>query len=137
MISDRIARFVIAVFSRTGTITLATPDGRQRAHGSGAPDAEMTILGRAAYGRVVRHGALGLAEAYLEGEIQTDGLQAMLTWAAENHVRRGSGRPAAIGSPSGACGNASPRTADTSVCTRWWTTTTSAMTSTPPGSMPP
>jgi cyclopropane-fatty-acyl-phospholipid synthase len=99
MMSDRIARFVIAAFSREGTITLATPDEIRRAHGRGSPAADMTIVDRAAYGRVARHGALGLAEAYLEGEIQTDDLQAMLIWGAENHARWGSGRAAAIGSP--------------------------------------
>jgi cyclopropane-fatty-acyl-phospholipid synthase len=98
-VSDRIARWTIATFGRRGSVLLTTVDGIERRHGSGGPYAEMRIVDRSAYSRVLRSGALGFAEAYLEGEIETTDLQQLLEWGATNHAAWGAGTLASTLAP--------------------------------------
>jgi cyclopropane-fatty-acyl-phospholipid synthase len=96
--ADRAALGVMRAFGRTGSLHVVFPDGSQHRIGTGTPEAAITVVDRAVYGATVREGSLGFLEAYVDGQISTPDLRALLTWAAANHARASSsplGRAAA------------------------------------------
>jgi cyclopropane-fatty-acyl-phospholipid synthase len=60
-----------------GTLTLVDPSGTYEV-GRGEPRATMTVHDVAVYGRVLRHGTVGLAEAYADGHWDADDLTTVI-----------------------------------------------------------
>lgn len=72
---------------RVGVLTVRLPSGSARSlrGGEEGPAVEVTIRSRRAWLRILRGGALGFAEAYMAGEVDTPDLTEFLLWGALNH----------------------------------------------------
>lgn len=88
---DRLWLAAIGTFASASAIDVELPDGSTHNVGSGRASAQMTIIDRSVYAGVVREGALGFVEAYLDGRIETDDVRALFSWAATNHAAASQG----------------------------------------------
>ena len=82
------ARLVLSLLERLhcGRLTLATPDGRCRTFDGlqPGPHAMLEISDWRVFGRLMRSGDIGFAEAYRDGLWETDDLRTLLRFAAMN-----------------------------------------------------
>ncbi len=69
-----------------GVLHVELPDGSSRIHGRGERSASMQIHDWAVFERVLRHGDIGFAEAYIDGQWHTPDLTALLTLLAANRA---------------------------------------------------
>lgn len=71
---------------RSGQLLLELPDGRARTFGNAGsgPVANLRVRDRSFFRRVLAGGAIGLGEAYMAGEWETDDLTAVLVVLARN-----------------------------------------------------
>ena len=80
------ARAVLGLLSRLqhGTLDLQLPDGSSARYGSGEPQATLYVRDWAVFGRALRSGDIGFAEAFIDGQWQSDDLSALLTLLVAN-----------------------------------------------------
>ncbi len=80
------AALTMASRIRIGCLTVVEPDGRRRVYGDNSSDrrAEIRVHDRAAALRVVMHGETGAGEAYMDGQLSSPDLAALLSLAALN-----------------------------------------------------
>ena len=69
-----------------GVLHVELPDGSSRIHGRGERSASMQIHDWAVFESVLRHGDIGFAEAYIDGQWHTPDLTALLTLLAANRA---------------------------------------------------
>ena len=69
-----------------GVLHVELPDGSSRIHGRGESSASLQIHDWAVFERVLRHGDIGFAEAYIDGQWHTPDLTALLTLLAANRA---------------------------------------------------
>ena len=84
-------RFVFMGLSRIsgGKLTVELPDGASFVFGDTHSElqANIVIKRQAAFSRIVRGGAIGFAEAYMDGDFETDNLSYLLTLLSANLER--------------------------------------------------
>ncbi|NNF10549.1 MAG: class I SAM-dependent methyltransferase [Acidimicrobiia bacterium] len=85
---------VLSKLVRVGTLTVVSPGGaRRRLQGDRpGPAVELVIRNHRAWGRILRGGALGFAEAYMLGEADTPDLADFFLWGALNQEAFRQGR---------------------------------------------
>ncbi|MFT7475317.1 MAG: cyclopropane-fatty-acyl-phospholipid synthase [Verrucomicrobiales bacterium] len=88
---DRLWLTALGSFASVSAVTIELPDGSTHTVGPGRTSAQMSIVDRSIYANVVREGALGFVEAYLDGQIETDDVRALFSWAATNHAAASQG----------------------------------------------
>ncbi len=98
-LSDRILITVLEWFARSGAVEFVSPEASPIVIGDGAVEASLAINDRRAYGRILRNGVLGFSEAYMDGQIDTDDIGALLDWGARNHASRTGGRAGTLTAP--------------------------------------
>jgi cyclopropane-fatty-acyl-phospholipid synthase len=84
---DRLARAaVVRALARMpkGTLHIREPDGRRLTLGQGEPEAELTITDHRAWRRMMTGGALGAAEAFIEGYWEAADLVSVIRFFAAN-----------------------------------------------------
>jgi cyclopropane-fatty-acyl-phospholipid synthase len=69
---------------RGGTVVLSLPDGQGVELGQGEPRLHCMVHDENVFERVLKHGDIGFAEAYLAGEWESDHLAELLTLLASN-----------------------------------------------------
>lgn len=79
-------RRVLARLVRVGELVITSPSGNTRIlRGSQpGPSIKLSVLSRRAWFRIARGGALGFAEAYMLGEVDTEDLADFFVWAGLN-----------------------------------------------------
>lgn len=81
-------KIVLGALSRMtrGRLTLSLPDGSARFFGTpGArPEAEIQVLDRALFRRLVLFGDIGLGEGYMDGQWETPDITAVISWFIAN-----------------------------------------------------
>jgi cyclopropane-fatty-acyl-phospholipid synthase len=83
-----VERIVVWVMLRTvhdGSLVLTLPSGTTTMVGKGEPRADVTISDGSVLPSILRHGATGFAEAYMEGKLETTDIATLLRWGAANH----------------------------------------------------
>lgn len=90
-VADALARrAVLAAASRwrVGSLTVRLADGSEQTFGdpAGAPTAAITVHDDAAFTRILRHGEIGVGEAYMEGLWSSPDLVGLLSAAARNRA---------------------------------------------------
>jgi cyclopropane-fatty-acyl-phospholipid synthase len=88
---DRLWLAALRTFASVSAVDVELPDGSTHTVGSGQASAQMSIVDRSVYANVVREGALGFVEAYLDGRIETNDVRALFSWAATNHAAASQG----------------------------------------------
>jgi cyclopropane-fatty-acyl-phospholipid synthase len=88
---DRLWLTALGSFASASAVDVELPDGSTHTVGKGHTSAQMTIVDRSIYANVVREGALGFVEAYLDGRIETDDVRKLFIWAASNHAAASQG----------------------------------------------
>ena len=80
------ARAVLGLLPRLqhGTLDLQLPDGSQSRFGHGAKHASLRVHDWSVFGRTLRSGDIGFAEAYIDGAWETEDLSALLTLLVAN-----------------------------------------------------
>jgi cyclopropane-fatty-acyl-phospholipid synthase len=74
---------------RHGSVSLQLPDGDVLRLGQGEPIGHWLVRDLAAFDRAIATGDIGLGEAWMDGQWDTDALPALLTWLSRNRDRLG------------------------------------------------
>jgi cyclopropane-fatty-acyl-phospholipid synthase len=82
---ERLAVRAVSSVARRGSLQLVLPSGTKTTIGTGAPEAQLVVHDAAALPRLLRGGLTGFAEAYMDGQLDTPGLAALLGWGGANH----------------------------------------------------
>lgn len=88
---DRLWLAALGSFASSSAIIVELPDGSVHTVGSGEPEAQLRVVDRSVYKMVIREGALGFVEAYLDGRLETEDVRALFVWAAKNHAAASEG----------------------------------------------
>jgi cyclopropane-fatty-acyl-phospholipid synthase len=82
---ERLAVRAVSSVARRGSLQLVLPSGTKTTIGTGAPEAQLVVHDAAALPRLLRGGLTGFAEAYMDGQLDTPDLAALLGWGGANH----------------------------------------------------
>ena len=82
---ERIVVWVMTHTAKEGSLTLTLPSGTTTTIGSGDPIADVGVVDSSVLPMILRHGATGFAEAYMEDRLETSDIAALLRWGAANH----------------------------------------------------
>lgn len=86
---DSIAVSILRHVTRTGRLTVTTPNGKRSQFGPGGVgpggvSADIEVVDRRAWRKLAFGGNLGFAESYMDGWIETTDLRALTAWGAAN-----------------------------------------------------
>lgn len=86
---SRAARLLIELLAglEGGSLALRLPDGHLHLLGNGPQRATLNVHDEAVFGRILARGSIGFAEAYMDGQWDSEDLQALLVLLANNRVR--------------------------------------------------
>ncbi|NNF63795.1 MAG: class I SAM-dependent methyltransferase [Acidimicrobiia bacterium] len=82
---ERVAAAVLARIATHGSLSITWASGSTTVIGSGAPHADIALRDPGAGLAIVRGGLTGFADAYMDGDVETTDLRALLLWGAANH----------------------------------------------------
>ncbi len=84
--AENLGFWVFRRLARVGTISLTRPDGTVTVVGSGSPEADIQLADYSAIGGILREGLIGFSEAYMNGQLDTTDLEALLRWGVANQA---------------------------------------------------
>jgi cyclopropane-fatty-acyl-phospholipid synthase len=82
---ERLAVRAVSSVARRGSLHLVLPSGAKATIGAGPPEAQLVVHDATALPRMLRGGLTGVAEAYMDGQLDTPDLAALLRWGGANH----------------------------------------------------